>query len=70
MAFSYEDQRKLTKKWKQENKELNRLMSYRSTAKLFARKHASCIEEMEYLVELYKKENPNYKKDLKRRKDI
>ncbi|WBW49311.1 hypothetical protein O6R05_04695 [Peptoniphilus equinus] len=60
MSQYTEEQRKYTKQWKRDNKEYNRLMSYRSTARLFARKYAT-KEDMEILGMLFKEKNPNAK---------
>ena len=51
---------RLAREWKQDNKERNRYLSYKATAKLFARKYATA-EDMEEVIEIYKTQNPNYK---------
>ena len=49
------------KKWREDNKEANRIASYRSTARTFAR-HYATAEDMEELQEIFEKENENFEK--------
>lgn len=53
-------QRKARSRWKKNNKGKNRLSSYRSTARTFVRHYAD-DEDIEELLGIYKKENPNSK---------
>ena len=55
-----EAQRRANSKWRKNNKEQNRLLSYRSTARTFVRHYAD-DEDIEELLGIYKKENPNSK---------
>lgn len=50
-------QRRATKKWEQNNPEAKRYLRARSNARTFARKYANSLEEVEELVEIFKKEN-------------
>lgn len=56
-----EAQRRATRNWEQNNPEAKRYLRARSNARTFARKYANTLEEVEELVEIFKKENPNYK---------
>ena len=47
------------KRWRDDNKEANRIASYRSTARTFAR-HYATAEDMEELQEIFEKENENF----------
>ena len=51
-------QRAAVERYRRRNPEQTRITSYRTTARLFVRRHAT-IEEMEELNEIFKKENPN-----------
>lgn len=56
-----EAQARANKRWRKNNKEANRIASYRSTARTFVR-HYATAEEMEELQEIFKKENKNFEK--------
>lgn len=56
-----EAQRRATRKWEQNNPEIKRYSRKKGNAKIYARKYAKTLEEVEELVEIFKKENPNYK---------
>lgn len=61
MAKEYkttEAQRAAVERYQKRNPEQRRLSSYRTTARTFARHHAT-REEMEELMEIFEKENPN-----------
>ena len=47
--------------WRKNNPEANRINNYKQSAKTFVRHHAT-KEDMEELLGIYKKENPNSKK--------
>jgi len=49
-------QRKARSRWKKNNKEQNRLSSYRSTARTFVRHYAD-DEDIQELLEIYNTEN-------------
>lgn len=51
-------QRAAVERYQKKNPELRRLSSYRTTARTFVRHHAT-REEMEELMEIFEKENPN-----------
>ncbi len=53
-------QRAAVERYKKRNPEQTRITSYRGTARMFVRHHAT-KEEMEELNEIFKKENPNAK---------
>lgn len=55
-----EAQRAAIKRYQKRNPHQTRLTSYRTTARTFVRHHAT-KEEMEELIEIFKKENPNAK---------
>lgn len=57
-----ESQRRANKAYRERNKERVKAQGMRSSAKTFARHHARNIEEVLELVEIFKRENPNYKK--------
>ena len=57
-----EAQRRATKKWEQNNPEAKRYSRNKGNARTFARKYAKTLEEVEELLEIFKNENPNYKK--------
>lgn len=54
-----EAQIRAIQRWRDDNKEANRIASYRSTARTFAR-HYATAEDMEELQEIFKKENENF----------
>ena len=58
-----EAQRRATKKWEKNNPERKRYLSYRSSARTFVR-HWADDEDVSELLEIYRRENPNSKKDL------
>lgn len=53
-------QRAAVERYKKRNPEKTRITSYRGTARMFVRHHAT-KEEMEELNEIFEKENPNAK---------
>ena len=57
-----EAQRRATKKWEEQNPEQKRYLRYRSNARTFVR-HWAIDEDIDGLLEIYKKENPNSKKE-------
>ena len=57
-----EAQRRAVKRYKKRNPEQTRINRYRSNARTFVRHHAK-EEDMENLMEVFKKENKNYKKE-------
>ena len=57
-----EAQRRATKKWEEKNPERTRYLRYRTTARTFVR-HWANDEDVEELLEIYKRENPNSKKE-------
>ena len=59
-----EAQRRATRKWEQNNPDAKRYSRNKGNARTFARKYAKTLEEVEELVDIFKKENPNYKKWL------
>ena len=56
-----EAQRRATRKQEQNNPEIKRYSRNKGNARTFARRYAKTLEEVEKLVEIFKKENPNYK---------
>ena len=56
-----EAQRRATKKREEQNPEQKRYLRYRSNARTFVR-HWAVDEDVEELLEIYKRENPNAKK--------
>ena len=57
-----EAQRRAVKRYKKRNPERTRITRYRTNARTFAR-HYATKEDMENLMEVFKKENKNYKKE-------
>ena len=57
-----EAQRRASKNYKKRNPEQTRINRYRSNARTFVRHHAT-KDDMENLMEVFKKENKNYKKE-------
>lgn len=57
-----EAQRRASKKYRKKNPERTKITSYRTTARTFVR-HYATKEDMENLMEVFKKENKNYKKE-------
>lgn len=55
-----DSQLRATQEWRNKNKQRNRLLSYRSSARLFVRKYAT-KNEMQELNDLFNEENPNAK---------
>ena len=53
-----EAQRRATKNWEKNNPERKRYLRYRSNARTFVR-HWAVDEDVEELLEIYKKENSN-----------
>lgn len=49
-----EAQRRATKKWEQNNPEAKRYSRNKGNARIFARKYAKTLEEVEDLVEIFK----------------
>lgn len=56
-----EAQRRATKKWEKRNPERKRYLRYRTNARTFVR-HWAIDEDVEELLEIYNKENPNARK--------
>lgn len=56
-----EAQIRAIQRWRDDNKEANRIASYRSTARTFAR-HYATTEDMEELQKIFEKENKNFTK--------
>ena len=54
-------QLKAIQRWREGNKKANRIQSYKSTARTFFRHYAD-DDDIQELLEIYKKENPNSKK--------
>lgn len=59
-----EAQRAAIKRYRERNPEATKIIRYRGQARTFARHHAT-LEEMEELMDIFKKENPNAKNDQK-----
>lgn len=57
-----EAQRRAIENWAKKNPDAKRYHRNKSNARTYARKYAKTLEEVEELVEIFKKENPNYKK--------
>nr|WP_277251188.1 hypothetical protein [Peptoniphilus vaginalis] len=57
-----EAQRRAIDNWAKKNPDAKRYHRNKSNARTFARKYAKTLEEVEELVEIFKNENPNYKK--------
>ena len=57
-----EAQRRATKKWEERNPERKRYLRYRSNARTFVR-HWATDADVAKLLEIYKRENPNSKKE-------
>lgn len=57
-----EAQRRATKKWEKNNPERVKYLRCRTTARTFVRHYAD-EEDLQELIEIYKKENPNSKKE-------
>ena len=57
-----EAQRRATKKREEQNPEQKRYLRYRSNARTFVR-HWAVDEDVEELLEIYKRENPNSKRE-------
>ena len=57
-----EAQRRATKKREEKNPEQKRYLRYRSNARTFVR-HWAVDEDVAELLEIYKKENPNARKE-------
>ena len=58
-----EAQRRAMEKWAKKNPDAKRYHRNKSNARTFARKYAKSLKEVEELVEIFKSENPNYKKN-------
>ena len=58
-----EAQARANKRWRKNNKEANRIASYRSTARTFVR-HYATADEMEELMEIFRKENENFEEEF------
>lgn len=56
-----EAQRRASKVYKERNPEQTKINRYRSNARTFVRHHAK-EEDMKELIEIFKNENPNFKK--------
>lgn len=56
-----EAQRRASKKYKERNPEQTKINRYRSNAKTFVRHHATA-DDIDELIEIFKKENPHGEK--------
>lgn len=57
-----EAQRKASRNWEEKNPDRKRYIRYRSNARTFVR-HWADDEDMQELIDIYKEENKNAKKD-------
>lgn len=57
-----EAQRRAIDNWAKKNPDARRYHRNKGNARTYARKYAKTLKEVEELVEIFKNENPNYKK--------